>query len=257
VKSVSFVAINFFLLSLFGTLFSKANAPNLLSLLDDNQPKTTTAVVLAKSTNLDSLLDAAPKNSAKTAEPQQHINSLLESVLNKQSNPDLQAALHILSDAKIRDAYHEDLMYIQLFFLDYSTQILQNYSDQEIKNKKQTNLTEFLQKITPNSTKPHASNQLSDLVKLLQNQPQKELTEPETKIKINLVSLLQNSPSSPPAVVEKPKAVLGQLLQDTSAQKPMVAKSKKDLDPLLKPVTSSSSINSNDLLDLLTAGRKA
>ncbi|MBP6892070.1 hypothetical protein KBB68_00670 [Candidatus Babeliales bacterium] len=97
------------------------------------------------------------------------INVLIDNVEIEQSNANYQDALKILSDSTMRATYHDDMVSIQLFLLDYIMQILQKYSVSVKKIQKSLSLADLLQKIVP-TLPTDAQHQLSNLTDLLQKE---------------------------------------------------------------------------------------
>lgn len=175
-KKLIFLSSNLLMFISFGNLIAATDSSNLLNLLDSTAGS-----------------DATPKSSASVAvENHVALNSILENVLEIQNNPDYQAALKILSDSDIKAVFRQELMDIQLFFLEYSSQVLQPSI-----NKKPTSLTDLLQNMNVGSTAKTGSGQLSNLINLLQSQSN-TATVGVQKQKINLEQFLNNSVSVAP-----------------------------------------------------------
>jgi high-affinity Fe2+/Pb2+ permease len=238
-KKKKLLILNVFLLFCASSVFSKVDTLNLLDLL---QKPTSNSVAKKPGTLLNLLQDpksnSVSKKSAKTlsskVEADESVSALLQNVEAVQNNPDYQAALTILSDKKMRLAYGNNMMSIQLFLLDYITQILQKYSVQRKKTQKSISLTDLLEKIVP-ETSVSGQHQLSNLSHLLQKESL-TLTSGVTH-HVNLEQFLQKEVATKVNSVQK-KTSLEQLLMTSANKAPDstvgVTKKESDLTNLLK-----------------------
>ena len=190
-----------YFLVIFSFLSTHANVLDVASLLESSTPPSaqSTQAKSAGPLNLSSLVTVVPAKSIKTNASVGQINSLVQNIEAQENNPDYQAALTILHDKQTKESYRQNLISIQLFFLDYSTQILQKYSVQAAKNQKPINLTQLMQQVTPPAAKSSGINQLSNLAELLQKQTVSKSTDGVTQKTIDFASLL-----SVPAVQQNP-----------------------------------------------------
>lgn len=237
---IYFLVINIYLLSCFNIACAKTNTFNLLNLLQHPAAKT--------------LVDEKPKvqnvgvqaKNVAVVSPKKTINELIDNIAAEQSNASYQDALKILSDQSMRAAYHDDLVSIQLFLLDYITQILQKYSVQDQKKQKSMSLTDLLQKIVP-KLPSDAQHQLSHLTDLLQK---KSLaTAAHVPSHINLEHLLQKEVAAVP-VKPKSQVHLNKLLKIAPHDSVVhILKPHDSIVHTLKPIKKS-----DNLLNLLTAG---
>ena len=219
---ISFFIINIFLLSFSEIFFAKVVTSDLLDLLQDPAAKST----IDQASKVKTTLTVAPKITT---------DMLLANVETEQNDINYQDALKILSNKIMRAAYHDDLVSIQLFLLDYISQILQKYCVQTKKEQKSISLTDLLQKIVP-ELPSDTKEQLSNLTDLLQKESQ--VTVSGGKPQVNLEQLLQKSAGVVP-VISKPKANLDQLLKAAPdhVKKQVVQQTKKP-DKLLNLLTA-------------------
>ncbi len=227
------------------------DASNLLSLLQTSTVKSKVDVKSAKnlSTMLQksvtkfsdiqkpvSLKPSSVKVSLSNGVKKKSDNTLLQNVEQVQNNSDYQTALTILSDQEMRKDYHNDMMSIQLFLLDYISQILQKYSVQAKKAQKSISLTDLLEKIAPESS-VDGQHQLSKLTNLLQKKSL--VTTSGVAQHVDLDQLIQKNVAIIVAPIE-PKANLGKLLTTSVKQATSLvvnpAKKQPDLTSLLKEV---------------------
>lgn len=227
---VYFLIINFYLLSCFDTVLAKTNTLNLLDLLQHPVAKTQVDQK-AKVQNV-----SVQAKNASVVSHETTVHALIDNIEAEQSNTNYQDALKILSDKVMRAAYHDDMVSIQLFLLDYITQILQKYSVQDQKKQKSMSLTDLLQKIVP-TLPSDAQHQLSNLTDLLQKESL--ATAAHAPSHINLEQLLQKNVTIAP--VKLKSSVNLQKLLKAAPNDSVVHASK----PLKKP---------DNLLNLLTAG---
>lgn len=126
--------------------------PSLLQLL--SVPKPTKATTPEKKLSLLTLLSTAKpadKKTPKKVSPGNDLDFLLQVVMSQQSNPLYQKAMKILQEEKLRRAYDEDMLSIHLFFLDYSSKVLQKYFVQT-PARKPSSLTDLLQLVQSSTT---------------------------------------------------------------------------------------------------------
>ena len=184
--------------------------------------------------NLLALLNAHPSTSAKsstlTPPASVGLHSLLQNFMARQNNVDYKAALKILNDSKIRQAYQEALSSIQLEFLQYSSKILENYAKITVRPK--PNLLSLL-KIPTTPVPSSGTLQQPSLLDLLQKQSA-SVTPVQ---KNNLLQLI-----SAPAQIIPVKPTKSSLLSLLKNQAPSKA-------------TAPTPDSSNDLLQLLSPSR--
>lgn len=192
------------------------------SLLTPAPHTTLSTTPLPSPVNVSSLLTAQPI--VKKIQPIQPLHLSLQAILEKQANPEYQAALNILSDVEIKNSYRDDLVFIQFFFLDCQTKILHKYSLAAFQANKSIHqpmdVTGMLQKITPPSTTKHdAITTLSDLTGILQKESTKTVTPSGGyKINIDLDAVLQKkSVSKPSRTVHKSSIDVAGLLTSEQA----------------------------------------
>lgn len=229
-------------------LFARNDTSNLLHFLKNNDSGDLKHNLSINTQKLDILLKNSPDH-IKQQQSFASLDTLLEKVLEQQNNPDYQEALKILSDEKLRIAYHDALNTMQLFFLDYRTQILQQRSGQQEKN---ISLTNLLQKITSNTAKSQGTSQPADLIQLLQNHSQSQSLGTQQSV-INLDALLQNHESVPGKVTSK--VPLNRLLHIKSMVPVSdTLKSKENLSQMVNSSLGDAvqpKKKSNNLLNLL------
>lgn len=229
-----FFMIYIFLFNPANGLLAKLDNSNLLSLLQHPVAKSASAAAPKLQNLRKHSTDISAASIVPT--PKAQIDSLLENIEAVQSNVDYQDALKILSDKNMRAAYHDDMVSIQLFLLDYITQIVQKYSVQAKKVQKSMSLTNLLQKIEPESAS-NAHHQLSNLINLIQKKSNQ--TVAGVKAHINLTEFLTKEARTLPVAL-KPKVDLQHLLQTSSfGAQALVSKTEKP----------------NNLLNLLSTGQ--
>lgn len=225
-------------------LAEKVDDSNLLGLLQHSQQKSKT-----DSSNLLNLLQhskakIAKKNIADPKVKKTAATALLQEIEAEENNPDYLAAVKILSDKDLKEAYQLNMSEIQLFLLDYTTQILQKYSVQTKKETKAISLTDLLTKIAPDSTSDHQTK-LSSLTSLLEKESFEKTSSATKKAKINLTELLHKNAVS--VVSTSKKTVSLQDLLEKNTQKPINHQKTKI-------ISSKSTERADNLMNLLKTG---
>ena len=171
---------------------------NLLSLLNvkPSVPKQSPITVGVKS----SPIGSGSSSTQTVATPGSSLEGLFASSMSKLENSDYQAALKILNDVALNLAYQRTVMNLQLFFLQYSTQVLQKYFVQAAKSEKIIPLTSLLQLSSASLTKSSDTHALSNLVALLQTNASHATSSTIAHVvQTSLIRLLQKATPVPAA----------------------------------------------------------
>lgn len=146
--------------------------------------------------------------------------ALLNSFAAQQTNPDRLAALKILNDVRLSRAYRQDLMSIDLLFLELSTKVLQKYSVQASTKHGKRNLGSLVSVIAPSPTSGSGIKHLSDLISLIQ----------------------AHTTVASVGGIQKRHIVLSNLIKDVPVAGTVAKKAKNDLLGLIssQPVTQGS-----------------
>jgi hypothetical protein len=198
-----------------------ADSSNLLSLLNNSTSTASKPTVQPKSLTTLITAQAAPK-----AKKVFNNNLLLQNFLAQQNNPSYQKALAILNDAELQDSFVQDLQSIELFFLQYSVQVLSKFSTDQKNAEKHQDLTSLFQAMPVAAS---ATHQLSNLVNLIQKQT--VLTPDSSKKTFDLFALMQPETSLKPKKVAV-KSDLDLLGQKTVSLQTVRVKPKNNLNLL-------------------------
>jgi hypothetical protein len=163
---------------------------------------------LLQADNLLSLLNNVSNNQTVSAKskvtpssPMASLNTLISDLSAKQKNVAYQNALKILNETTLSTVYRQDLFTLNLFFADYTTQVLQNDGVQAAQDTKQLSLSSLLSLIKPQSAPnavPQPANDLSNLLNILTQTPASSDVSKPKKSNTSLLNLIEQAvPSTP------------------------------------------------------------
>jgi len=204
------------------THFVVPESSGLGALLQQEQSPSTIISTTPVNSGLASVLSnpTAP-NTGSLAPKSSNQSLLLQQFLNKQNNPDYQAAMTILQNSALRSEYQNSMLSIQLFFLQYATQTLHTLSVAQIKKTKPTLFSLLNSFSTTSGVKKSAASSLTSLLD-------------------NISSSLNNAASTKPSAKKMQQSLktLMQQLSTQAAAAPAVKSKNPGLDSLLSAVGS-------------------
>jgi|GEM_PF-1310347 len=212
------------------THFVVPESAGLGALLQQEQsPSTTVSATPVNSGLASALSNPATPSTGSLASKSSNQSLLLQQFLNKQNNPNFQAAMTILQNSALRSEYKNSMLSIQLFFLQYATQTLHTLSVEQTKKTKPTlssllslfstasgakksaasSLTSLLDNISSSSnndasTKPTVKKMQQSLKAFMQQWATQTAAEPAAKPKNPGLDSLLSAVGSPIVTTKKP-----------------------------------------------------
>jgi hypothetical protein len=266
-KSAVFASgkICFLLSTIFVAKVTFTSQNSLLSLLDstnNNQAPSSVATSPVTSTasspvtppsSLLSLISAknvSKPTKKKNVAPSGNLEALLQKVLAKTNDPEYQAAMAILNDQSLFQAYQQDMMTIELNFFNEQSKKLQQYAALH-KQGKQQSLTALISSSSPTSSDQSTTQTttLAPLTNLLTSTSSVATSSVVTSPVSPLTSLLpQQQPSASQALSTSPASSPVSSLSSLLPQQ----QSNGSSASLATPASKSQS---NSLLSLLSPGQ--